>query len=85
MLKNYIKIWEIVSSLIGEEFDSKVYYGDNNKYINTKIKMKVKYTPTFMVKEFQKNTPHKCLSLIMLDYVSRINNKIISPNILGRV
>ena len=83
MLKNYIKIWEIVSSLIGEEFDSKVYYGDNNKYIYTKIKMKVKYAPTFMVKEFQKNTPHKCL--IMLDYVSRINNKIISRNILGRV
>ena len=48
MLKNYIKIWEIVSSLIGEEFDSKVYYGDNNKYIYTKIKMKVKYAPTFM-------------------------------------
>ena len=33
------------------------------------------YASVFIVKECQKNTAYKCFSLIMLDYVSRINNK----------
>ena len=37
LLKKYIKIWEIISSLIGKEFDSELVYGDNDKYIKTKI------------------------------------------------
>ena len=36
LLKSYIKIWEIVNSLMNVEFDSEAVYGDNDKYIKTK-------------------------------------------------
>ena len=39
LLKNFIKILEKISNLMNIKFDSKVYYGDNNKYKNTKIKV----------------------------------------------
>ena len=38
LLKKYTKIWERVSSLMNIEFDSESVYGDNDKYIKTKIK-----------------------------------------------
>ena len=38
MLKNYIKIWKKISSLMNIEFDSEPYYGDNDKYMKTNIK-----------------------------------------------
>ena len=38
LLKKYIKIWEKISSLVGIKFDSEPFYGDNDKYIKTKIK-----------------------------------------------
>ena len=41
LLKKYKKIWEKISNLMNMEFDSKPVYGDNNKYINRKIKMYV--------------------------------------------
>ena len=39
LLKNYIKIWEKVSYLMDMKFDSEPFYGNNNKYIKTKIKI----------------------------------------------
>ena len=39
LLKKYNKIWEKISNLMNIEFDSKPVYGDNDKYIKTKIKM----------------------------------------------
>ena len=33
------KIWEKISNLVNIEFDSEPVYDDNDKYINTKIKM----------------------------------------------
>ena len=39
LLKNYNKIWENVSSLMSIKFDSELVYGDNDKYLKTKIKM----------------------------------------------
>ena len=39
LFKKYTKIWEKVSKLINIEFDSEPVYGDNDKYIKTKIKM----------------------------------------------
>ena len=39
LLKIYKKIWEKVSSLMGIKFDSEPVYGDNDKYIKTKIKL----------------------------------------------
>ena len=37
--KNYNKIWEKVEKLIRVDFESKPVYGDDNKYIKTKIKI----------------------------------------------
>ena len=39
LLKKYNRIWEIISNLLNIEFDSEPVYGDNDKYIKTKIKM----------------------------------------------
>ena len=39
LLKEYTKIWEKVINLMSIKFDSKPVYGDNDKYINTKIKL----------------------------------------------
>ena len=39
LLKKYNKIWEKISNLMNIEFDSEPVYGDNDKYIKTKIKM----------------------------------------------
>ena len=38
LLKENTKIWERASSLLNIELDSKPVYGDNDKYIKTKIK-----------------------------------------------
>ena len=39
LLKNYTKIWEKVSNLMDIKFDSEPVYGDNDKYIKTKIRI----------------------------------------------
>ena len=39
VLKKYAKIWEKVNSLMNKEFDSEPVYADNEKYIETKIKL----------------------------------------------
>ena len=39
LLKKYNKIWEKISNLLNIEFDREPVYGDNDKYIKTKIKM----------------------------------------------
>ena len=38
LLKNYNKIWEKAEELIKTDFESKPVYGDDDKYIKTKIK-----------------------------------------------
>ena len=38
-LKNYNKIWEKVEELLKIKFESKPVYGDEDKYIKTKIKI----------------------------------------------
>ena len=38
-LENYNKIWEKVEKLLRIDFESKPVYGDDNKYIKTKIKI----------------------------------------------
>ena len=51
------------------EFDSKLVYGDNGKYIKTKIKIYGSSVSTnFQGKKIPKEkVPHKSLSIIMLD------------------
>ena len=39
LLKKYNQIWKRVLKLLKIEFDSEPVYGDNNKYIKTKIKL----------------------------------------------
>ena len=39
LFKNYNKIWQKVEKLIKIDFESKPVYGDDNKYIKTKIKL----------------------------------------------
>ena len=39
LLKNYNQIWKKVEKLLKIEFDSEPLYGDNYKYIKTKIKI----------------------------------------------
>ena len=38
LLKNYNKIWEKIEKLMKIDFESKPVYGDDDKYIKTKIK-----------------------------------------------
>ena len=39
LLKKYNQIWKRVEKLLKIEFDSKPFYGDNNKYIKAQIKI----------------------------------------------
>ena len=69
LLKNYNKI--------SENFKSKTFYGDDDKYIKTKIKIYVDNIITnFHNKKMPKEqVPCKCLSVIMLDSVIKANKK----------
>ena len=40
LLNNYNKIWEKVERLMKTDFESKSVYGDDYKYIKTKIKLR---------------------------------------------
>ena len=67
LLKKYIEIWERVSSLMKIKFDSETVFGDNDKYIQTKIKLYGdKVNANFQGKKVPKeNASYKCFSLIM--------------------
>ena len=77
LLKNYNKIWEKVKSLMNTKFDNEPVYGDNDKYIKTKIKLYGdKVNTNFQGKKIPKeNELYKFLSLIMLDSVIKANKK----------
>ena len=59
------------------EFDSEPVYGDVDKYIKTKIKNYWdKVNTNFQGQKVpKKNASYKCISLIMLDSVIRVNKK----------
>ena len=77
LLKNYNKTWEKVEKLMKIGFESKPVYGDDHKYIRTKIKIYAGSIITnFHNKEMsQEKAPCKCLSIIMLDSVIKANKK----------
>ena len=64
-------------NLLNIEFDSEPVYGDNDKYIKIKIEMyEDRVNTNFQGKKLPKeNASHRCLSLIMLDPVIRVNKK----------
>ena len=80
----YTKIWKKNSSFIGKKFDSEPFYGDNDKYIKTKIKSYGdKRNPNFQDKKVPKeNASYKFLSLTLLDSVIRVNKKYHSQTLL---
>ena len=77
LLKNYYKIWEKIEKLMRIDFESKPVYGDDDKYIKTKIKTYAGSIITnFHNKKMPKEkAPCKCLSIIMLDSVIKANKK----------
>ena len=77
LLKNYNKIWEKVEKLMKIDFESKPVYGNDDKYIKTKIKT---YEKSIITNFHDKKTPkekasYKCLSIIMIDSVIKANKK----------
>ena len=77
LLKNYSKIWKKVEKLLNIDFESKSVYGDDDKYIKTKIKIYAKNTITnFHNKKMPKEKiPCKCLSIKVVDSVIKANKK----------
>ena len=84
LLKRCTKIWGKNSNLMNIKFDSEPVYGDNNKYIKTKItSYGNKVNTNFQGKKIPKENPsYKCLSLIVLDSVIRVNKKYYPPSLL---
>ena len=75
LFKNYKIIWKKIEKLMDIDFNSKPTYGDNDKYIKTKIKTyEDNITTNFYNKKGSKKLPeekipHKCLSIIILDSI----------------
>ena len=71
LLENYNKIWKKIERLMSIDFDSKTTYGDDDKYIKTKIKTyEDNITTNVYNKKGSKKVPeekilHKCLSIII--------------------
>ena len=70
---------EKIERLMSIDFESKTVYGDDDKYIKTKIKV---YAGSVITNfHYKKNTwrkaPCKCLSMIILDSVIKANKSII--------
>ena len=75
LFKKYNKIWEKIEKLMKIDFNTKTTYGDDNKYIKTKIKT---YEDSITTNFYNKNgsekiteeeVPHKCLFVIILDSI----------------
>ena len=59
LLENYNKIWEKASNLMNIKFDSEPVYGDNDKYVKTKIKLYGdKVNTNFQGRKYQKEMHH---------------------------
>ena len=84
LLKKYNQIWKKVEKLLRIEFDSKPVYGDNDKYIKTKIKIYGGSINTnFQGKKMPKEkAPCKSLSIIMLDSVVKAKKKYYPQTLL---
>ena len=77
LLKNYNKIWEKIEKSMRIDLKSKPVYGDDDKYIKTKIKI---YTSSMITNFHNKKmpkekAPSKRLSIITLDSVIKANKK----------
>ena len=77
LLKNYNKIWKKIEKLMKIDFNTKTTYGDDDKYIKTKIKTYADIIITnFHNKKIPKEkVPCKYLLIIMLDSVIESDQK----------
>ena len=84
LLKKFSQMWKRVEKLFKIEFDSKPVYGDDDKYIKTKIKIYADSIITnFHNKKIPKEkAPCKCLSIIMLDSVIKAKKKYYPQTLL---
>ena len=84
LLEKYTKIWRKITSLMNKEFNSGPVYGDNDKYIKTKIKSYGdKINTNFQGRKIPKeNASYKCLSTIMLDSAVRVHKKYYPQTLL---
>ena len=83
LLKNYNKIWEKIEKLLNIDFESKPVYGDDDKYIKTKMKIYEKSIVIVMIKSIPREKgPCKCLSIIMINLVIIANKKYYSQTLL---
>ena len=82
--EKYSKIWETIEGLMKITFEGKPVYGEDVKYIKTKIKMYAGSLITnFHNKKMPKEkTPCKCLSIIMIDSVIKANKKYYPQKLL---
>ena len=75
LFKNYNKIWKKIEKLMDRDFNTKPTYGDDDKYIKTKIKTYEDNITTNVYNKKGSNKvpeekiPHKCLLIIILDSV----------------
>ena len=77
LLKKYSKIWETIEGLMNITFESKPVYGEDVKYIKTKIKT---YACNIITNFHNKKMPKekascKCLLIIIIDSVIKANKK----------
>ena len=77
LLKKYNQIWKRVEKLLKIKFDSELVYGDNDKYIKTKMKIYGGSVNTNLQGKSvpKEKGPCKCLSIIMLDSVVKVKKK----------
>ena len=87
LLKEYNQIWKRIEKLLKIKLNSKPFYGDDEKYVKTKLKTYVDSGITnFCNKKIRKEkAPCKCLSIIMLDFVIKIKKKYYPQNTFGRI
>ena len=84
LLRKYNQIWKIAEKLLKIKFDSKLVYGDNDKYIKTKTKIyDGSLNTNFQGKKMSKEkAPWKSLSIIMLDSIVKAKKKYYPQTLL---
>ena len=82
LLKKYNKVSEKVEKLMRIDFESKLVYVDDDKYMKTEIKIFAgsKITSFHNKKLLIEKAPCQCLLITMLDSVIRANKKVLSLN-----
>ena len=87
LLKKYNQIWKIVEKVLTIEFDSKAVYGDDDKYIKTKIKIYGgSVNKNFQDKKMPKGkAPCKLSISNNARFCYQSKEKVLSSNTFGRM